>query len=274
MERIIGTISGSNFVVRTSPSTGRGADGTSDAAHTSPVVEYIPNAEDMNDQVDGILVAHDQTGIHKSGATYAAPVFSGTATGTYTLGGTPTITSPTINTPTITSPTITTPTLTLANATTMTTDGGILYDRTNEKLLVGDGTNTQALQTGAWTAWTPSWTNLTPGSGTNTGSYCVIGKTVFFRAVFIFGSGSAVGNTPIITLPVTIKTYTGITVIGNAYIVDSGAVQFMGSVLSTGTIICFVLFNSYLAHANVTTTVPMTWTTSDAIVLEGFYEAA
>lgn len=64
MERIIGTISGGNFVVRTSPATGRGADGTSDAAHTSPVVEYIPNAKDMNDLVDGLLVEHDQDGGH------------------------------------------------------------------------------------------------------------------------------------------------------------------------------------------------------------------
>jgi len=64
MERIIGTISGGNFVVRTSPSTGRGADGTSDAAHTSPVVEYIPNAKDSNDLIDAILVEHLQTGAH------------------------------------------------------------------------------------------------------------------------------------------------------------------------------------------------------------------
>jgi hypothetical protein len=44
----------------------------------------------------GIQVAHDQAGVHKSGATYASPVFSGTATGTYTLGGTPTVSSPTL----------------------------------------------------------------------------------------------------------------------------------------------------------------------------------
>ncbi len=44
----------------------------------------------------GILIAHEQTGIHKSGATYPSPVFSGSVTGTYTLAGTPTITSPTI----------------------------------------------------------------------------------------------------------------------------------------------------------------------------------
>jgi len=76
MERIIGTVSGGNFVVRTSPSTGRGADGNSDAAHTAPVVEYIPNAKDMNDAIDGLLIAHEQTGIHKSGLALPSPVIT------------------------------------------------------------------------------------------------------------------------------------------------------------------------------------------------------
>lgn len=78
MERIIGTISGGNFVVRTSPATGRGADGTNDQAHTSPVVEYIPNAKDTNDLIDAILAQHTQAGTHNT--TYVV-----TPTGTQTL---------------------------------------------------------------------------------------------------------------------------------------------------------------------------------------------
>lgn len=62
MERIIGVVTGGNFVSRVT--TGRGADGSTEQAHTSPVVEYIPNAKDMDDAVDGILVEHLQTGKH------------------------------------------------------------------------------------------------------------------------------------------------------------------------------------------------------------------
>lgn len=61
LERILGTVVGSNFVVS---SGGRGYDGTTEQAHTSPVVEYIPNAADINDHVDGILVEHNQDGTH------------------------------------------------------------------------------------------------------------------------------------------------------------------------------------------------------------------
>ncbi len=70
LERILGTISGSNFVIA---SGGRAYDGTTDTSHTSPTVEYIPNAADMNAMVDGLLIAHDQTGIHKTGTVLTSP---------------------------------------------------------------------------------------------------------------------------------------------------------------------------------------------------------
>jgi hypothetical protein len=60
MERIRGTVSGSNFVVS---SGGRAVEGT-EQVHTSPVVEMIWNADDWNDTVDGILEEHGQDGVH------------------------------------------------------------------------------------------------------------------------------------------------------------------------------------------------------------------
>ena len=51
MERIKGTVSGSNFVVA---SGGRGFDGSTEQAHTSPVVEMVWNATDWNDAVTAL----------------------------------------------------------------------------------------------------------------------------------------------------------------------------------------------------------------------------
>jgi len=60
MERITGTIVGSNLTSYT-----RGMDGTTDQPHTSgAIIEYIWNAADLNDMIDGILEEHDQTGAH------------------------------------------------------------------------------------------------------------------------------------------------------------------------------------------------------------------
>lgn len=61
IERIKGSISGSNFVVA---SGGRGYDGTTEQAHTSPVVEYIYNGADQNDAVDAFKAEHSVAGVH------------------------------------------------------------------------------------------------------------------------------------------------------------------------------------------------------------------
>lgn len=59
MERILGTIVGSNFVP-----VERGVDGTTDQAHTAPVVETIWSARDINDLMVGLLAEHSQAGVH------------------------------------------------------------------------------------------------------------------------------------------------------------------------------------------------------------------
>ncbi len=75
MERITGTISGATLTSYT-----RGVDGTTEQAHAGGVVvEYIPNAADINDQVDGILVGHNQDGTHKSGSVLTLPQINDTS---------------------------------------------------------------------------------------------------------------------------------------------------------------------------------------------------
>ncbi len=61
VERIKGAISGSNFVVA---SGGRGYDGTTEQAHTSPNVEYIYNGADQNDAADAFVAEHSVAGLH------------------------------------------------------------------------------------------------------------------------------------------------------------------------------------------------------------------
>lgn len=59
IERIVGTVSGVTFTVAE-----RGADGTTEQSHTSPVVEMVWNSDDWNDALAGILSQHSQTGAH------------------------------------------------------------------------------------------------------------------------------------------------------------------------------------------------------------------
>lgn len=64
MERITGTISGSNLTSYT-----RGVDYSTEQAHSAgAVVEMVWNAADWNQAVDGLLIEHNQTGTHKTAA--------------------------------------------------------------------------------------------------------------------------------------------------------------------------------------------------------------
>ncbi len=137
---------------------------------------------------------------------------------------------------------------------------------------------------GAWTAFTPSWTNLTVGNGTNVAAYSQSGKTVTVRFAFILGSTSSVGTTPRFNLPVTAatqySTYPTAFLTGNVSLNDSGTNTFTGLALMWNTTeIAVMAQNSSATYvtwgsSGVTATVPFTWTTGDGIYGQFYYEAA
>lgn len=95
LERITGTISGSNLINYT-----RGIDGTTEQQHSSgAVIELIWNADDLNDMIDGILVQHDQNGYHKSltdtsGNEWISQSATGSAVNEFTIANAATGTGP------------------------------------------------------------------------------------------------------------------------------------------------------------------------------------
>ena len=155
-------------------------------------------------------------------------------------------------------------------------------DRLGYKLYLNNASHDEA----GWTAYTPIWTNLTVGSGSNAGWYKQIGKTVIYRGRFVMGAGSSVGSNPLVSLPVPLSTN---------YVTTGSAGHFIGTVhvLDSGTanFVCFPLVNAtstlnnfqpiatntagtYASVAAFSSTVPMTWTTNDEISWTVVYEAA
>jgi len=135
--------------------------------------------------------------------------------------------------------------------------------------------------TWAWSSWTPTWTNLTVGNGTtDIALYIQIGKIVFLRYKFTFGTTSSMGTTPTFTLPVTAVSTIDTTnnIIGTASFVDPDTVTTQGFVLITSTTQGILRIakadGTYLQHANLTSTVPHTWGSLDRVHFQGFYEAA
>lgn len=134
---------------------------------------------------------------------------------------------------------------------------------------------------GAWTAFTPTFANLTVGNGTLTAEYVRSGRTITFYIRFIFGNTSSMGTSPTYTLPVTAAarySNNGCDTYGRVILLDSGTANFDGISLAittgTGNLLSLDSSGASLKAAGVSATSPMTWTTSDGFTVTGTYEAA
>ena len=214
----------------------RGVDGTTEQSHTAgAVVEMVWNAADLNDIVDWGLVEHSQLGVHDK-------------TKVVDLTTAQTLTNKTLTSPKINEDVALTSTATELNAL--------------------DG------QTGDWTAYTPTTTNLTVGSGTIYGSYIKIGKTVIFRITFTLAADSAVGTAPTFTFPVTADNGYNFTL--NAHFNDSNGGWYVGALDNNSTLVvpqAVKTDSTYASRVNITANIPFTWATGDIIAISGVYEA-
>jgi len=174
--------------------------------------------------------------------------------------------------------------VTVAIDTSVTVDKTTAQTLTNKTLtspnineavaLTSTSTELNALhsQTGSWTTFTPTWTGFTIGNGTKTGAYIQIGKLVWFRAGFTFGSsGSAITGSIFLTLPVTIKsaTYTSYCSIGVGAAFN-GADTFPLEIAENGQ----VFYYNATKGNNISSGAPFTWANGHSMTIQGFYEAA
>lgn len=127
-----------------------------------------------------------------------------------------------------------------------------------------------ALTSLATFGWTPSWTNLTVGNGTQEAYYFQIGKFAYFNIIVTFGSTSSITGLPRVTLP-NGWTFRSIMPAMSIHYVDASAAAHYvgtGAVISIGTAMdCYVINASttYATRTNVSSTVPFTWTTTDIL---------
>lgn len=138
---------------------------------------------------------------------------------------------------------------------------------------------------GTWSSWTPSWTNLTIGNATVSGTYIQIGKTVIFYLHVVLGSTSSVSTSPFFSLPVNsstnyITTSNNFNIIGNGQYFAAATGPYIGYVAidatggaNNGRLLC-VSSGTPTTYAALTATVPNTWTTGNIINISGTYQAA
>lgn len=136
---------------------------------------------------------------------------------------------------------------------------------------------------GAWTTWTPAWTNLTVGNGTTTARYIQRGKSVIADLYLLFGTTTSVSGTVAIDFPVAAAARYGTSgnhhIVGQALLTDEGTAIFNAYInclnsTTTGTLYVMTAGGTYVGQSGVTGTVPHTWANTDKISLQLIYEAA
>lgn len=204
------------------------------------------------------------------------------------LAATQTLTNKTLTSPTITGGTIDNSTVTVdAIAGHTTSNTGTVYGiaisagvlTTNNVVPNNSLSNTGAFSSNwAWTAYTPTYTNLTVGNGVHQSLYSQIGKTIIARIALTFGTTSSMGTTPTFTLPVaSVSTYTTGEYIGGLRAVVAGA-GYMGymqwSSTTTGSLLANNAAGTNLTDSNFTASIPAVWTTGNTFAGTIMYEAA
>lgn len=133
----------------------------------------------------------------------------------------------------------------------------------------------------SWKSWTPTINGVTLGSGyTLSATYVQIGKTVVANFYFALGSTSAVTGDVNFSLPVNHANTNRSSAAGNATIIDASPnARYSGMCYPVSTpSYCYIrVFNAsgtYTTQTALTSAIPITFTTSDAIVATITYEAA
>jgi hypothetical protein len=145
--------------------------------------------------------------------------------------------------------------------------------------LSGDNTGDQTIHAdGAWSTWTPTFTNLTVGNGTVVAKYKQIGtKTYAIKVWITLGSTSSVGTNPSFTLPFT-SANTQLIPFGSGSISDASPAGFYDSCLQLKSatevyIIVKYIVGSYIGLRGLTSAIPVTFAANDIIFVEGLIES-
>ena len=132
----------------------------------------------------------------------------------------------------------------------------------------------------AWVAYTPTWTNVTKGTGSSEAYYyCTVGKTTTVRGSLTLGTGGSFTGSVAVTLPANIgslsvaaKMTNGIWAAFHTSTYYNGVIN-----LSNDSKASFWSINAsgtYSSLTQVTTAVPFTWTVGDQIYFQLTYESA
>ena len=126
-----------------------------------------------------------------------------------------------------------------------------------------------------WFSWSVSLTNLTVGSGALVSRWKAEPLAIDYEIDFVYGAGSSVGDVSFVP-PITSAMGGTRPATGEVAILDSGTGLFYGTVSQVNSTSFSVRVlntaGTYASLALLSSTIPMTWTTSDELNIKGRYK--
>lgn len=136
-------------------------------------------------------------------------------------------------------------------------------------LNVGQQSVSDAL--GTWAAYTPTWTNLSPGNATVTARWTKSGDTVRVAVTFVWGSSTSITAANVyMGLPVSPTNSGSDTLLGSVGLRDASGAWRVGGAFRSGSTVRLIMSDG----TNLTSAVPWTWAVGDIISVNLSYEVA
>lgn len=167
--------------------------------------------------------------------------------------------------------------VTAVSSTVLTLSGGTDYTVANSAISnVYYSKASTPLSFPQWFSYTPTWTNLTIGNGSQTNKFKMDGTKVTVTNEVTLGSTSSVGSGVTFTWPVTAASYaTSKTSVGVGRLDDTGTAGYFAIVEMTsttvGTVLAIGVGGTYANAVGLTSSIPHTWATTDIVALTSQY---
>lgn len=124
--------------------------------------------------------------------------------------------------------------------------------------------------------WLPAWTNLTVGNGTYSATYKIKNTNIDFNIDLIWGSTTSISGAVSHSTPMAGVGFGNAKVTGTLGIKDTGTAQFSGvNLMQSASLINYrvlTVSGTYATQDQISSTIPMTWTTTDEFHEWGTYE--
>jgi len=122
---------------------------------------------------------------------------------------------------------------------------------------------------GTATAFTPSWSNLTPGNATENFYYAITNNVMTVMGKIEFGSTTSVSGAIGMTLPASATMYDIRGPMGGVLYLDNDGPDYDGVIRPLGTTLMrfyfYTVSGSNIVTTSVDATSPFTWATDDSI---------